>query len=73
MTSEGTEVMLPRIFPETFFHGMTVEFTAGDSVSIYMAEGNKLAMGSELGGKTIFLEDAGLVKEFISFKVKPEE
>lgn len=69
ISSEGTEVTLPRIFPETFFHGMSVEFTAGDSVSIYRAEGTKLAMGSELGGKTIFLEDAEMVKTFERLKV----
>ncbi|MET3546987.1 hypothetical protein ABID47_003603 [Paenibacillus favisporus] len=69
ITAEGTEVTLPRIFPETFFHGMSVEFTAGDSVSIYRAEGTKLAMGSELGGKNIFLEDAEMVKTFERLKV----
>ncbi|PQP88885.1 hypothetical protein, partial [Paenibacillus sp. AR247] len=72
ITAEGTEVTLPGTFPETFFHGMSVEFTAGDSVSIYLAGGNKLGMGNQLGGKNIFLENAGLVKEFNSFKVKPE-
>ncbi|OZB98783.1 copper amine oxidase N-terminal domain-containing protein [Paenibacillus sp. XY044] len=69
ITAEGTEVTLPRTFPETFFHGMSVEFAAGDSVSIYRSGGNKLAVGSELGGKNIYLDNAQMVKEFEHLKV----
>lgn len=69
ISSEGTEVTLPGTFPVTFFHGMSVEFTAGDSVSIYLAGGNKLGMGNQLGGKNIFLEDAEMVKTFERLKV----
>ncbi|MEC0093845.1 copper amine oxidase N-terminal domain-containing protein [Paenibacillus macquariensis] len=73
ITAEGVEVTLPRTFPETFFHGMSVNFSTGDSVSIHLASGGKLAMGSELGGKNIFLGDAQTIKEFERLKVLPKQ
>lgn len=72
ITAEGVEVTLPRTFPETFFHGMSVNFSTDDSVSIYRASGDRLAMGSELGGKNIFLADAQMIKEFESLKIVPK-
>lgn len=69
ITAEGTEVSLPLTFPDRLFHGMLVEFAAGDSVNIYMAGENKLGMGSELGGKNIFLVDAEMTKAFKYLKV----
>lgn len=73
ITADGVEVTLPRTFPVTFFHGISVNFSADDSVSIYRASGDRLAMGSELGGKNIFLdEDAQIIKEFERLKVLPK-
>lgn len=72
ITTDGVEVTLPRTFPVTFFHGMSVNFSTDDSVSIYRASGERLAMGSELGGKNIFLADAQMIKEFESLKVVPK-
>lgn len=73
ITAEGVEVTLPRTFPVTFFHGMSVNFSTGDSVSIYRASGDKLAMGSDLGGKNIFLSNAQTIKEFERLKVLPKQ
>ncbi|MFU1797456.1 copper amine oxidase N-terminal domain-containing protein [Paenibacillus azoreducens] len=68
--AKGVEETLPYDSPQTFFHGMYVNFTEGESISMYQY-GGKLALGSAFGGKTMILDDHQSVQDFNRLKVVP--
>jgi hypothetical protein len=69
--SNGTDETLKPYFLDTFYHGMYIRFKKGDGISIFQAGGDKLAIGSGDGGRTLVLKDAEAVRDFERLKVLP--